>query len=823
MNIFHRLFARYVDYHKHGPLMLRYLSVLGFTAIPLYYLLRFTKAEPQYNDWLIRTVVTVLCIGLFLRDRWPARLKPFYYQYSYLVLIIGLPTTITFTSLHHGGGPIAVANTMMAAALVMLLTDWRNMIVVLLSGISLGTFLYLGTALDPHMPVGYLPRLPVLMVMLLGGSLIKHALEQASAERVREAYASLAGSIAHEMRNPLGQLKYVLENIESVLPPPSTKAQAHVLKNESHDALYRHIAQGEMAVQRGLQVISMTLDEVHQKPLRSDRFAHFYAGEACTKAVEEFSYEDTSQRERVCLQIERDFVFHGDETAFLFVLFNLIKNALAYPRVQLRITVDDGQVRVSDNGPGIAPEALGSLFQPFQTSGKKGGTGLGLAYCQRVMHAFGGRISCSSVVGESTCFTLEFPAVTAVKRDALRDAVLRQARGLLEGRRLLVVDDHVELRTVTRQKLLPTGVAVDEAANGEQALAMLARSHYDLVVLDLNMPGLDGYEVVERIRAGYLSIDRNLRVVAHTSEPAAVAQVKTRKAGMNGFVSKPCEQVVLLQVLCRVLRSSPAAQASGVWQLAGRSVLLADDSAYNLKAVATYLQHAGMTVTEAGSGQEALTLLRSMNCCDAVLLDIEMPGMSGLEVARRIRSSDMDCRNVPILALTAHSEADMATASMNAGMSDLLVKPVDMASLYGKLLEWLAPAVGVSAPELQPIPAQSTLNAGLLDIARLENYHRLGVLDELISDFLPVIKQHVGKVTLSASENDLAACRDALHSLIGMSGEAGAQALCQLARRIYLPVKENRWPALVDWTESLQTLAGDSYRALDDYVTSART
>lgn len=801
--------------------MLRYAGILGSVGYPLFYLLRFTKSEPVYEDIVLRLLASAACLLLLLRERWPTSLKPHFFLVSWITLIFSLPFFFVFTSLKNGGGPAAIANTLMAVFFIILFTDRRNMIAMLVIGFCAAVGLYWATDPNPVLPADYVARLPIVLLVLVGGSLFKLSVERGTAEMVRQAYASLAGSIAHEMRNPLGQLKYTLENIEKALPPPTTKTRPQVLTQEREDVLYRHIAQGEIAVQRGLQVVCMTLDEVHQKPLQSDSFELLDVWESCAKAVEEYGYEDDSQRARVSLQVDRNFVFRGDETAFLFVLFNLIKNALAYPDLQLLIAVDAGEVRVSDNGPGISPAVLARLFQPFHTSGKKGGTGLGLSYCQRVMQAFGGRIGCSSVLGESTCFTLSFPPVSEAESAAFLDAALLQAREVLKGRRLLVVDDQAALRATTCLKLVSTGATLDECADGEDALIMLARTRYDLMVLDLNMPGLDGYAVVERIRGGYPGIDRNLRIVAHSSEPAAVARVKTRKAGMDGFVPKPCEQVVLLQALCRALQTSSAVEAEGVSQLKGRSVLLADDSAFNRKAVALYLQHAGITVTEAGSGQEALALLGSMDHCDAILLDIEMPVMNGLDAARAIRASAMACRNAPILALTAHSGADMVATALDAGMSDLLVKPVDMTTLYGKLTEWLAPAVADPVPASRRAVAVAT-PLGLLDIARLEIYVHLGVLDELLADLVPVIKKNVVSIELAVSANDLAGCRFALHSLIGMSGEAGAKALCQLARRIYETVMESRWPAQLDWIESLQTLAGESYLALDDYLEASR-
>src|SRR5207244_1392025 len=132
-------------------------------------------------------------------------------------------------------------------------------------------------------------------------------LEQATAERVRRAYASLAGSIAHEMRNPMAQVRYSLENIRQALPVPTVQVQPQLVDGSSIDTLYRHVAQGEMAVKRGLQVIAMTLDQVHAKPLDPGKLGYLSAAEACGKAIEEYGYENEQQRRAVSFTVKQDF------------------------------------------------------------------------------------------------------------------------------------------------------------------------------------------------------------------------------------------------------------------------------------------------------------------------------------------------------------------------------------------------------------------------------------------------------------------------------------------------------------------------------------
>jgi CheY-like chemotaxis protein/HPt (histidine-containing phosphotransfer) domain-containing protein len=580
-----------------------------------------------------------------------------------------------------------------------------------------------------------------------------------------------------------------------------------------------------LAVTRGLQVIAMTLDQVSQKPMDTAAFSYLSAAEATYKAVQEYGYAGDEERARVSVRVIEDFSFRGDETAYLFVLFNLIKNALYYvalcPNAGVTITVEREHVKVRDTGPGIAPQLMARLFEPFLSAGKSGGTGLGLSYCQRVMRGFGGQISCESVQGEYTEFTLGFPPISDQESETHRLAVLERARSAFAGKRLLIVDDDAAQRMTTRHKLQVLDATIDEAANGHRALEMLARQSYDLVLLDLNMPLLDGYAVAERIRQGQVPANRLVPIVAHTSEPAHLASVKTQKAGMDAFVGKPCAQLPLLQALQQALAHPSAGLQADAAPLAGRRILLADDNPCNRAAVAAYLRHAGATVVQAAHGPELLGQLPSSDRWDAILMDINMPGMSGMETTQAIRLSGMAWRNVPIIAVTAHADEKTVSAARAAGMNDFITKPVEAAILVAKLSQLIS---GNALPAAVPAPPEPSAAAAepegeLLNLERLEGFRRIGMLQELLNDYLPEIARLIARLERGVTTGNLNETIDALHSLLGMSGEAGAQALHRLVRQIYVPMIEARaWPADNDWLAHVKAAAARAEKELRTYV-----
>jgi CheY-like chemotaxis protein/signal transduction histidine kinase len=822
MNVFQRLFQHYRDYHAYGPPRLKYMGILGALAFIAFYFLRFTRPNPQpLDDVVLRGGVIFVMVAMALRDQWPTKWRPYYLPFSYLAMMYSLPFFNAYTGMVRDGGVPAISNGFIALCFMTLLTDWRNTFVMLFMGVGLAYGVFQITHPGDTVPPDLVAQLPAYLVIAVGANLFKFSTEQIETERKLRDTQALAGSIAHELRHPLAQVRHSLQGMQRVLPAPGASGQLAPVGPAEVDALYRHIAHGEQAVERGLQVISMTLDEVSARPLDTAGFSYLSAAEVVHKAVDEYGYDGDEARRSVQVQVEEDFHFRGDETAYLFVLFNLIKNALYYlgrhPGMGVVITVGGRQVRVRDNGPGIAPEAMSGLFEAFRSVGKSGGTGLGLAYCQRVMKAFGGEIRCASVPGAYTEFTMEFPPVRDDEREAQRLAVLGAAHAVLAGKRLLIVEDDAAQRVTTRHKLRPLGLTIDEAADGQRALDLLARHTYDLVLLDLNMPVLDGYQVAQKIRQGQVPANRYVRIVAHTSEPAHLARVKTQRAGMDVFVNKPCAQLQLVQALQKALERRLPSAASGARPLAGRRIVLADDSRYNRRAVAAYLQEAGAEVLEAEHGTAVLDLLAAGCAVDLVILDLNMPGLSGHDTARAIRAGDAAWADLPLVALTAHSDTPTVEASRKAGMDGFLVKPVDAGPLceaVAALLEGRSPAMPVTPAAAAP----GVQDGPLLNLSRLESYQRLGLLDELLGDYLPEIRRLVQVLGDAVRAGDLASAQDALHSLLGMSGEAGALALYQRVRRVYAPVlEERRWPREADWLGQLQALAARTEQALRDY------
>jgi signal transduction histidine kinase/ActR/RegA family two-component response regulator len=256
---------------------------------------------------------------------------------------------------------------------------------------------------------------------------------------------------------------------------------------------------------------------------------------------------------------------------------NLISNAIKFTKaggVAVSVgheAVDADEcmisVAVSDTGIGISAEAAARLFSEFSqadasTTRQYGGTGLGLAISRKLARMMGGDITVTSQLGAGSTFTLNFRAAVASSPKVASTPVLSQENrwrsAALQALRILLVDDNAINRSVARLLLVPSGVVVTEAANGQEALDRLAERQFDLVLLDVHMPVMDGTETIRHIRAAETSW-RDIPVIALTADAMNGDKERLLSIGMTGYVSKPIEQRALIHEIHRVLSVSAVA------------------------------------------------------------------------------------------------------------------------------------------------------------------------------------------------------------------------------------------------------------------------
>ena len=427
----------------------------------------------------------------------------------------------------------------------------------------------------------------------------------------------------------------------------------------------------------------------------------------------------------------------GDPLRLGQVLNNLVSNAIKFTDqgevvVSIRLAAAEQPAEpghpllsfsVKDTGIGLTPTQIQQLFRPFsqadsQTTRRYGGTGLGLAICSRLVELMGGEIDVHSQPSQGSVF--HFTAALQPAYDAQPHTAWAP---LAAGERVLIVDDNASAREILCSMVGGFGMRADAAASGEQALQLLhaasrSGSAYGLVLMDWRMPGMDGLEVARRIREeeNLATTPAVLMVTAYGREEV---QRRAEALRLQGLLFKPVTESVLFNAIVEVLQShsSPAqpakpplsmpplqAMAQLYPTLRGTRVLVVDDNALNREVAADFLALAGVHAQMACDGVQALRLLRS-KCFDAVLMDVHMPHMDGLDATRAIRN-ELGLSRLPVIALTAQARPEDRARIEAAGMNAHLTKPIDDHQLYATLQHWIggtpvATSLPASAERLQ--------------------------------------------------------------------------------------------------------------------------
>ena len=411
-----------------------------------------------------------------------------------------------------------------------------------------------------------------------------------------------------------------------------------------------------------------------------------------------------------------------DEKRLRQILLNLLSNAVKFTvegRVSLLVSLigrvtDTATLRfeVQDTGPGIPDEELERIFRPFEQVGdarrEEGGTGLGLAISRQLAGLMGSTVEVRSRVGQGTSFWLEatFPIPDAHARFTVISA------GDVSGyvgrrRRVLVADDNRENRDLLAGLLQPLGFEIDMACDGREAVRLAELMGPDLVLMDLNMPVMDGREATRLIR----SIERmkTAPILVLSASNAEEGQAVCSGAGADGFISKPIDNGELLSAMGRLLdlewvgaSVSPAEarlalsapDLDGAERLAASEphaerplrILAAEDNPTNQQILRAVLQGLEVELEVASTGVEAVAAFEARSF-DVVLMDVQMPEMNGIEATRAIR--DLEAQSglprTPIVALSANVMAEHIVEYEAAGMDAHLEKPIEIEQLYGLL------------------------------------------------------------------------------------------------------------------------------------------
>jgi len=450
---------------------------------------------------------------------------------------------------------------------------------------------------------------------------------------------------------------------------------------------------------------------------------------------------------------------------------------------------------IRDTGIGIPLDRQSRLFKSFQqvdasTTRHYGGTGLGLAICKRLAELMGGKVWVESDAGKGATFHFTILAKAAT---ATAPPSWQTTQSQLAGKRVLIVEDNQTNRRIISQRAAQWGLVVESASNSRDGLRLLAQSNsFDAVILDLQLPDMDGLTLAEEIRSH--AYGRSLPLLLLSSVRLRGDDTRPNHAGIAAFIYKPIRPAQLLDALCRAMsiqlqreKKAPAAPSLDV-DLARRlplRLLLADDNPINQKVGLSVLHKLGYRAEIANNGLEVLHALEQKPY-DILFLDVQMPEMDGLEAARRICQRWPAEKRPRIIAMTGNALMGDREKCLQAGMDDYISKPVRIGELQAALEKWGAGRRKTDTSFLarpKPLPAEQFLdNSIIAELREMPPSDGISMLRELVDLFLEGVPQRIAQINQSLNDPPQLAFHS--HALKSMSLNLGAKRIVELARQM---------------------------------------
>jgi PAS domain S-box-containing protein len=627
-----------------------------------------------------------------------------------------------------------------------------------------------------------------------------------AAEAANRAKSSFLAMMSHEIRTPMNGVIGMATLLRDTSLTPSQREYLEIIRS-SGDAL--------------LMIINEILDFSKIEAGQLDLELRPFALRECLEAALDLVAPQAAQKglDLIC-HVEQDvpWAVAADPARLRQILINLLGNAVKFTErgeVVLSVgldeqpTGDDGRFvplriifAVRDTGLGIPPDRMDLLFRSFSQvdasiTRKYGGTGLGLAISKRLAELMGGTMWVESTpgVGSTFFFTVQVEPVAMPERVDLA--------AKLRGRRALVVDDNPTNRRVLMLQLGSWGMEPLTAASGREALGVLARSQpFDVAILDMQMPEMDGLALADEIRRVH-SASLPLVMLTSIGQSRRDARLRRLAAVLNKPVKSSLLYNTLLDLFSRaapeqsralLVRHEQAAERSLDPEMAQRlplNILLVEDNRVNQRLMLSLLGRLGYEVVQvAENGREALAAVHRARF-DVVLMDVQMPEMDGLEATSRIRAELAPECQPRIIAVTANAVLGEREECFEAGMDDYVSKPVDPRRLVEALEccpaqpgRTVPPPAGESAPE--PARTHRTpLDHGAVDrLVAMLGGSAEAVLPSLIETYLSDAERLRASAQQAVETAQPDQLRLAMHTLKSNSETFGASALAAYCREL---------------------------------------
>lgn len=847
IKIFLEFLAKDYDRNKFNMLFGAFVSLFGH---PLYWFICTELLNVQDSSFFrFSSSLSALLLLLFLHlveNKSITKIKSFATLYWYMWVIWILPVTFTYIMLLNDFSKLwLTAETIMIFIVIIFISNFIIIFFILSIGLYLGYYFFSlnsvqNLTITQNEFMGILTLLP--LALFCGTIFIEQSKRGEYQKTNADLFKFLAGSIAHELRNPLNKINAILLNIENIIDDFKNKFLNKEDLNKietaltSNNEIFNKIKNDYAGCEKNIGSLTDNIDYIFQSLKDANNTIDLVLSDISDKKIDESQFVYLTPYEIVDLiqkyyPNNQNFNFYSDRIKFkipendeyknlyykliherfYFIFNNLIKNALYYsnqfPNIELTIdfskTLINGKeynvINFTDNGPGIEANKIKKLFKDFSTFSKVGGTGLGLSFCKKNMKIFGGDITCNSLYGKGkqgwTKFTLIFPYPT-------KDEILKN-KEIFQKKRILLVDDHmvnlIALKTKI-EKLLPK-ISCDTANSGKEAISKCENNKYSLVLMDIQMPDINGIEASRRIKR----FNNEISIIAATSLSYGSFKNELKKYNnsiiIGDYISKSSSNNHLARMITKHIIDFEDnfsylnySKENLLKILNNKKIIIADDQQLNIILLKKILEKYNIQCVLAKNGKEVIDLINddiaknNKISYNAIVTDINMEPVNGIELAIEIRKIENNKyidynHRIPIIAITGDNSHEMISDLFKAEINDYFIKGNNFDNLIKILANNFIDVLETNNSDNLINATNSHDELGLLVLNNnfINNFPKKEK-NEIIELFIKDTQEILKNIQLNFEKNDCQSLSVNIHSLKGIVANIGAEKLSNYIR-----------------------------------------